>query len=122
MVVHAPPKAPTDTRTVAQGTFVLIDPITITEGQSMVLSIEGLPSQPVWRTWLPRVLGVLVVAIMLAGVIFALARKPAPAETAMAARTARRRRLLDELVELERSGSNPKRRDQLLGELENLWS
>jgi hypothetical protein len=65
--------------------------------------------------------GLLVVAVMLAGIGLALFTRR-PAEVAAAGEEVRRQRLLDELVELERSGANPKRREQLLVELEQLWS
>jgi hypothetical protein len=39
----------------------------------------------------------------------------------VATRDARRQKLLDELVALERTGDNPKRREQLVSELEELW-
>lgn len=109
-----------ETHTVAQGTFSVISPITIMRNQSMQMTIEGLPSLPAWRTWIPRVIGFLVVGVMLAGVGFALLRKQ-PATVAEAS-GARRQKLLDELVVLERSGGNPKRREQLLDELEELWT
>lgn len=121
MIVHTPPNVRGETRTVPEGTFFVIGPIEIKARQSMVMSIEGLPSPPAWRTWLPRVVGVLVVGVMLAGLYFALARKPVGAASASAARVAHRQRLLDELVEIERTGENPRRREQLLGELEDLW-
>ena len=104
-----------------QGTFYVIDPITIAPRQSMVMSIEGLPSPPAWRAWVARIIGVLVVAVMLAGVAFALFGKRPAAVAAAAQREARRQRLLDELVQLERTGGSPKRRDQLVRELEELW-
>jgi hypothetical protein len=113
---------PSETRTVQQGTFVLMQPITIKPKQSMVLSLGGLPSTPAWRTWLPGIVGVLVIGVMVAGVVFALMRKPVAASAAASAASAsRRQRLLDELVDLERTGDNPKRRDQVLHELEELW-
>jgi hypothetical protein len=39
-----------------------------------------------------------------------------------AERRARRSQLLDELVELERKGEGGKRKEQLLAELEQLWT
>jgi hypothetical protein len=66
---------------------------------------------------------VLVVATIVGGLLFALlARRPA--RSADAEIEARRQRLLDELVEIERSGASradPRRREQLLAELEQLW-
>lgn len=123
MSVHAPPNAATETRTVAQGTFILIGPISIGPKQSMVMSVAGLPSPPLWRTWVSAIIGVLVVVVMLGGVGLALfGKNTAGASASTLAGAARRQRLLDELVELERSGGNPKRRDQVLAELEELWS
>jgi hypothetical protein len=120
MTVQTPPSVNSETRTVAQGTFVILGPISITPKQSMALSIDGLPSTPAWRRWVPRIVGVLVVGVMLAGIFFALLRKQPRAVTGAA--DLRKQRLLDELVELERTGGNPKRREQLLDELEDLWT
>lgn len=121
MTVQTPPNVNSETRTVPQGTFVLLGPITIMPKQSMVMSIDGLPSPPAWRRWVSDLVGILVVGLIVAGVGFALVRKPAAAATAAVTSDARRQKLLDELVELERAGGNPKRREQLLGELEQLW-
>lgn len=122
MTIHTPPNVTSESRTVPQGTYYVIAPISITPKQAMVMSIEGMPSPPAWRWWITHIVGLLVVGVMLAGVVFALVRTPARgASSAVAAREARRQRLLDELVALEQAGSNPKRREQLLGELEELW-
>jgi hypothetical protein len=121
MTVQTPPNVSSETRTVPQGTFVLLGPITIGPKQSMVMSVDGLPSPPAWRKWVSDIVGILVVGVILAGICFALVRKPPVAAVATAASDARRQRLLDELVELERSSGNPKRREQLLDELEQLW-
>jgi len=120
MTVHTQANMAAETRKVPQGTYFLIDPISITPKQAMVMSIEGLPSPPAWRWWVSHIVGVLVVGVMLAGVVFALTGKP-PVRAATTSVDARRQRLLDELVELERSGANPKRREQLVSELEELW-
>jgi hypothetical protein len=119
MTVQTPPSVNSETRTVQQGTFVILGPISITPKQSMALSIDGLPSTPAWRRWVPRIVGVLVVGVMLAGIFFGLLHKQPRAATASS--DLRRQRMLDELVELERAGGNPKRREQLLDELEDLW-
>jgi hypothetical protein len=112
-----------ETHTVAQGTFSVLAPITIMKNQSMHMTIEGLPSLPAWRTRIPQVIGLVVVAVMLAGVGFALLRpRPTGPASGAAASGARRQKLLDELVALERSGGSPKRREQLLDELEELWT
>jgi hypothetical protein len=120
MTVHTPPNVQGEVRTIPQGTYFVVDSISITPKQSMVMTIDGMPSAPAWRTWVPRIIGVLVVGVMLAGVGFALLRKPA--RPVAASSDTRRQRLLDELVELERVGGNPKRREQLLDELEDLWT
>jgi len=123
MTLQTPKGVQAETRTVQQGTFYLLAPLTIRKGQSMVMTIDGLPSPPQWRAWVQRIVGVLVVVVIVGGLGFALlARRPAQATNAEA--EARRQRLLDELVELERSGgaaANPRRREQLLAELEQLW-
>jgi hypothetical protein len=122
MTVQTPPNVRGETRTVPQGTFFVIDPISILPKQAMVMTIAGLPSAPAWRTWVPRIVGSLVVGMMLAGLIFALWSRPRQHATPPgAARDARKQRLLDELVDLERTGGSAKRREQLLGELEQLW-
>jgi len=110
-----------ETRTVPQGTYAVIAPITIMKNQSMHMTIEDLPSIPAWRKWVPRAVGVLVVGVMLAGIAYALLRKQ-PAAAVAVKSSARRQQLLDELVALERSGGNPKRREQLLDQLEELWT
>lgn len=94
----------------------MIDDISIRAGSSMAMSITGMPSQPAWRLWLPRIVGVLVLGLMIAGVLFALLRKQAPSVGGK-----RRSVLLDELVELERTGKDPARREQVLAELERTW-
>jgi len=120
MSLQTPPTVHAESRTVPQGTFYLLASITIKRGQSMAMAIDGLPSHPRWRGWVQGIVGVLVVGVMLTGLGAALlARRPEQAADAEA--EARRQRLLDELVELERSGANPKRRDQVLAELEQLW-
>jgi hypothetical protein len=98
--------------------WFVLDDINIRAGHSMEMKITGMPSEPEWRVWLPRLVGLLVVAMLAAGVAFALTRKPAPAAPAGGQRRAR---LLDELVELERTGKDPARREQVLAELERLW-
>ena len=108
----------------AAGTYGVLRPITIAPHQSMAMSISGLPSRPAWRARVQAIIGVLVVAVMLAGIAFAmLGRRSGSADrSAQASGAARRQKLLDELVELERTGGSPKRREQLLDELERLWS
>jgi hypothetical protein len=128
MTLQTPPSVHAESRTVTQGTFYILAPITIKRGQSMTMAIDGLPSHPQWRAWVKGIVGVLVVGVMLTGLVLALGARRRPAQAADAAAEARRQRLLDELVELERSGADsassadPRRREQLLAELEQLWS
>ena len=98
--------------------YFMVEDITIPQGQSMVLSIAGLPSQPAWKLWVPRVFGVLVILTVTVGIALTVFRKrvaPIPDNAA------RRAALLDELVELERAGKDGKRKEQVMSELEKLW-
>lgn len=100
----------------------LVSNIRILPQQSMAMTITGLPSQPGWKIWMPRVAGVLVLLIIAGGITFALLRRPEPRrKDARDATRSRRERLLDELVELERTGGDPARREQLVIELERIW-
>jgi len=118
MRVQTPPGVNGQTATVAQGTYFVLPTISILPKQSMVMSISGLPQPPGWKVWLPRIVAFLVVSIMVGGLGLALLRKKAPTE---AEREATRQKLLDELVELERAGTQNKRREQIMAELESLW-
>jgi len=118
MTVHAPPKVPFEVRPTPQGTYAILGPIDLLPHQKMDITIDGMPSPPAWRTWVPRIVGLLVISVILAGVGFALIRKP---EVAVVSTDARRQALLDQLVAVERDGGSPKQREQLLRELEKLW-
>jgi hypothetical protein len=118
MVVQTPPGVQGETATVPQGTFFVLPEVNILPKQSMVMTISGLPRQPGWKIWLPRIVAVLVLLTMLGGLGFALLRSKGPTD---AERQAKRQKLLDELVELERAGKQNKRREQILTELEQLW-
>jgi len=98
-----------------QGSFYVLPQISILPNQSMVMTITGLPSAPAWRKWVPRIVGIAVVLVILAGLYFAFGRRP------KVAAQDRRQQLLDELVELEKSGKREKRREQIMSELEQLW-
>ena len=103
------------------GPLYAIPRITIAANHSMVLAVHGLPSPPAWKVWLPRIIGLLVVGVILVGVVLAVARPGSGRAAADPGREARRTRLLEELVELERTGKDAKRRESLLVELEKLW-
>lgn len=120
MSVHPQGKIQGETRTVPQGTFYILRSITIAEPRSIGLTIDGMPSPPTWRKWVQGIVGLLVLGVILAGVALALGGRRSPEQAS--GEEARRQKLLDELVELERSGANPKRREQLLAELERLWT
>ncbi len=119
MTVSLPQGVAGETRTATTGEpWFVIDNITIERKKSMVLTIAGLPAAAAWKLWAPRVIGILVLLTILAGATLAFVRKP----VAVAAETeARRAKLMDELVELERAGKDNKRKEQILAELERLW-
>jgi hypothetical protein len=124
VTLQLPKNVQVDTRPVSGGEVAILGPITIHRGLAMTMAIDGLPAHPQWRAWVQGIVGVLVVGVMLAGLAFALVARRRPAQTANAEAEARRQRLLDELVELERAGAgaaNPRRREQVLAELEQLW-
>ncbi|MEJ7598621.1 MAG: hypothetical protein WKG01_11995 [Kofleriaceae bacterium] len=98
--------------------WFVLDGIAIAPQQAMVFSVHGLPAAPGWRLWAPRIVGVVVLMLMIGGVVFALLRKG----TVTADLSQQRSKLLDELVELERTGQHPKRREQVMAELEKLWT
>jgi hypothetical protein len=85
----------------------------------MVMKVTGMPAPPSWRVWVPYLVLIVVVMLIAGGVVFALMGKPARA--APAAGDKRRSALLDELVEIDRTGKDPARREQVLAELERLW-
>lgn len=125
MTVKLPPGVEGSTQTAATGEpWFVISNITIDRGQSIAISISGFPTEAAWRVWAPRIVGVLVLVMILGGIGFALQRTSSDASTG-AGREARRAKLLDELVDLERRGaSNSKerhRKEQLIEELERLW-
>ena len=70
------------------------------------------------RPWVPRIIGLLVIVLIVAGIVFAITAAPAAKAPAV---EPRRAALLDELVELERTGANPARREQVISDLERLW-
>lgn len=105
--------------------WLVFDNIMIPGNQSMALTIKGLPRHPAWKTWVPRFIGLLVVAMMLGGVAYALMRPRHHAGDD----AKRKAELMNELVEIEKksAGSDPyrsessARREQILAELERLW-
>jgi hypothetical protein len=118
MTVHAPDRVPNELHPSPQGTWAVLGPIAMLPGQPLTITIEGMPSPPAWRTWIPRIVGVLVILVIVAGFAFALAKKPVAVSVS---NDARRQELLEQLVAIERDGGSPKRRDELLRDLEKLW-
>jgi hypothetical protein len=118
MTVHPQAKMPIEVRPTPQGTYAILGPIDLLPRQPMAIMIDGMPSPPAWRTWVPRLIGLLVIGVIIAGVAFALIKKP---DVALVSTDARRQALLEQLVTVERDGGNPKHREQLLRELEKLW-
>jgi hypothetical protein len=120
MTVKLPTGVTGETRQASTGEpWFVIDNITIERGQSMVMTIAGLPAEEKWKIWVPRVVGVLVLLTLLAGIGYALTRS---APIAKPDHEARRAKLLDELVDLDRDGKqDTRRRAQILDELERLW-
>ncbi len=120
MKVTLPPGTTGETRTASTGEpWFVVDNFTIERGQSMSMTITGLPAEPAWKLWVPRFVGVLVVALLLGGVTLALLRAPTAPK---ADHEARRAKLLEELVALDRDGKqDTRRRAQIVDELERLW-
>lgn len=120
MRVELPQGVQGETRTASTGEpWFVIDSITIERGQSMVMTIRGLPAEQAWKVWIPRLVGVLVVLMVGAGIAFAIRR---PISVPKPDHEARRQKLLDELVALDRDGhQDTHRRRQIIDELERLW-
>jgi hypothetical protein len=109
--------------------YYVLDRISIDRGLSMVMRVGGLPRPPVWRTWLSRIAGGIVFALIVLTVVFTLRSRKQPAQNVAARRV---ETLLSELVELEdkvkaedapagRVGQATARRRVILEELEDLW-
>jgi hypothetical protein len=100
--------------------LIALPRISIEPKHAMVLSISGLPAAPGWKTWVPRIIGIFVVGLMLAGLVLALlARRRVTVVDP--SRETRRAKLLDELVALDKVGKDNKRREAVISELESLW-
>jgi hypothetical protein len=121
MSVETPPSVRGQVMTVPQGTYYVLPQISILPHQSMQMTISNLPSQPAWKKWAPRIVGLFGLLTMLGGLGFALYRT-STARTQDTARADQKSALLDELVELEKSGQNETRRAQIASELERLWA
>jgi hypothetical protein len=106
--------------------YYVIPNISIRPGQRMVMTLSNLPSEPAWKIWVPRLIGILVL-LMIGGGLFAAfsvhrtAAAVAAVDTSRASR-ARIDALYDELVGLDRGGKGDAspRRAEILAELERL--
>ncbi|MEZ4358624.1 MAG: hypothetical protein R3B48_00475 [Kofleriaceae bacterium] len=113
------------TVTAAQGTYFVLPEISVRPNERMVMTIRGLPSGPLWKLWAPRIIGGLVCAVLLLGLLVAFwpregADAAAPAAKANEERRAKIETLMAELVELE-ARPNDARRAEVMAELERLW-
>jgi len=120
MSVQTPPSVRGQVMTVPQGTYYVLPQISILPHQSMQMTISNLPHQPEWKVWAPRIVGIFGLLVMIGGLGFAIYRT-STARTEDLARADKKNALLDELVDLEKSGKNPKRRAEIANELERLW-
>jgi hypothetical protein len=120
MKVTLPPGITGETRTASTGEqWFVIDTITVERGQPLQLTISGLPADAAWKTVVPRIVGLLVLVLVLGGIGFALFVPKAPPKPDS---EARREKLLEELVALDRDGKqDTRRRAQIVDELERLW-
>ncbi len=118
MTVTTQPGVTGQTMTVPQGTYFVLPNLSLMPKQQLALVITGLPQPPAWKIYLPRVAAAIVVLLLVGGIVFTIYRKRDPTE---GEREERRQKLMDELVELERSGKDAKRREQIMAELESLW-
>ena len=79
-------------------------------------------AMPAWKIWMPRVVGLLTLAMVGLGLALALGTRRRGAAAALAAANAPRiEALMTELVALERAGDDPNRRAKVMAELERLW-
>ena len=123
MTVRMPQGIEGATQTASTGEpWFVIPQITLQPNNTLRLTIAGFPREAAWKVWMPRIIGVTVVLLMLGGIAFAMTRT---SEAPSAEAEARRQKLMDELVELEKRGASTSkdraRREQLIDELERLW-
>jgi hypothetical protein len=101
--------------------FFVISGIDIPPGQSISMTIRGLPVAPKWKLWLPRIAGLIVLGLIGLTIYLTVRARSLTPGTARATVSAKIQTLMDELVELERKGQGGRRKDVILGELEKLW-
>jgi hypothetical protein len=121
MTVDFPPGATSRYKRASDGSkWLQIGGITIESQHSLVMAVHGLPIPPAWKTWTPRIVGLIVLLLLVVTVWLTIKTRKAPVGV-RAATSAKIQSLLDELVEIERKGQTGRRKDKILGELEKLW-
>jgi hypothetical protein len=112
------PKMPVQEATDERGSWYVLSPISVQPKQRMVFTVTGLPQAAAWTRWSRDIVGLVVLAILVAAIAFAMSRPRKASDE----ETSRYDKLLDELAGLG-DPSDPevlKRREQLLSELETL--
>lgn len=100
-----------------RGEWMVLSPINILPGKTMVFDIRDLPSEAGWRVVGRRLVGVVVLLLLVLGGVLALWRPQA-----RQAPTGKFEALLDELAALEAKGADPARREALMRQLEDLYA
>ena len=86
-------------------------------------SIDGLPSPATWKQWAPKIVGLLVIAMVLAAAGIAIGAAMRASKTRAGEAAGRRARidaLYDQLVAVEQTGAGEARREEIIAELEDL--
>jgi hypothetical protein len=86
-------------------------------------TIDNLPSPATWKVWAPKVVGLLVIAMVLVAASIAIGaavRAGKSRATQAAGRRARIEALYEQLVAIEQTGAGEARREEIMGELEEL--
>ena len=84
------------------------------------MTIAGLPTAAAWTRWAPRIVGVLAVATMLAG-LWVRDRNADQRGARRSRRARRKRKLLDELVAARATGGDTAAPRAIRPQLEDLW-
>ena len=131
MTLEVPESAKRESKTLGNKKFILLRPINIRPGRSLVLAVRGLPQPPSWKHWLPLIAGLGVLALLIWGLasVFIYGRLGAD-EARSKLENAREERLaqLAEMDETLAAGGKPKvlkklrtKRAALMNELEEIY-
>ncbi|HUQ08068.1 MAG TPA: hypothetical protein VM261_36485 [Kofleriaceae bacterium] len=118
MTLDLGPKMPVQEATDERGSWYVLSPISVQPKQRMVFTVNGLPQPPAWTRWSRDIVGLVVLAIVLAAIALAVFLRP----KAKTVSTTRYDELIEELATLGEA-SDPavtEKREQLLTELETL--